>query len=297
METRYNNQHKFTEHVLNKLGCTLPLSDKDKVQWTKEYLLCIVSECMEVLEKLNWKHHKNETKEVNLTELGIEIVDIQKFLWGLLKIWGFSYSDFIELYDLKTIEVEKLWHQEHTLEKLSTKDKICVVDIDGVLTDYPKCFYDWVKNNYDIKIDKETTNPVEYARYKELYRKSGYKRNLPIIESSKEALIKLKNLGYTIVILTNRPYKKYTRLYTDTVLWLNKNEIPYDYIYWSEEEKVLSIIDKCNHIDLFIDDNYNNCKEFELVGIKSYWYNGTHDNNLIKKIDNLLNMEELDGHQ
>lgn len=285
-ESRYNNQASFTEKMFKFKNIELPLSDKDKIQWTKEYLLCIVDECMEVLEQLDWKHHKPEPKQINIDNLGIELIDIQKFLWGLCKIWDITEDKFNEYYDLKTIEVESLFAQNNILPALSENNDICIIDIDGVLNYYPTCFYEWI--NKKSHTDYKTLNITQLEAFKHEYRESGVKKYLKVNEDSKNALKLLKNKGFIIVLLTNRPYAKYKRIYSDTIYWLNTNHIPYDFIFWNEDKKVLTALQKCKNINFIIDDNEQTCKDFSSVGIKSYLFG--------KDINSIFDIKELNGY-
>ena len=291
MENQFKDQQKFTERVI---GSKFPLTKEERTQWTKEYLLCIVAECMEVLEQMDWKHHKSEGKQIDLDNLGIEIIDIQKFIWGLSKIWDIDYDKFIDLYDLKTIEVESLWLQNHEIPKLSKQKDVCIIDIDGILNDYPYCFYNWVRDTRGEEVKDYINHPINYEKNKHYYRSSGAKQSIPIREDSKNALIELKNKGYTIVLLTNRPYRRYRRIYGDTIKWLNKNEIPYDYIFWTSDKKILLAAEKLREIKFIVDDNLDICKDFAVLDIKTY-YMGNADKvpQNITKINSLFDTEEL----
>jgi hypothetical protein len=224
---------------------------------------------MEVLEQINWKHHHPKEKEVNVKNVAVECIDIQKFLWGLMQVWEISYDEFVEVFKDKSYEVEKKWIQEFELEGLETRDKVCIIDIDGILTYYPDCFYDWIKQNVeDYKKDR-----IKWEKYKSLYRSSGVKRHLLVNADSVLALAKLKKLGYTIVLLTNRPYIEYKNIVYDTLFWLDSNNVPYDYIFWAKDRKVVTILDKVKKIEFVVDDNEETCKDFRNLGIKAYCTN------------------------
>ena len=284
MENRFNDQAKFTETVFKTLIGSVPTDNEVRITWTKEYLLCIVKECMEVLDALDWKHHRHEDKIFSLDNLGIELIDIQKFLWGLFRIWGFSYDDFISMYDMKSMEVEAKWYQEHELPNLKSRDKVCLIDIDGVISDYPKCYHNWLaKNGYNV--DETLQNTILDNQCKNVYRSSGYKKFLPIINGSIEALQKLKDKGYTIVLLTNRPVDEHHRIFYDTIYWLRTNNIPYDYIHWGKGKKICSIHDKCNKIEFAVDDDPIVYSEYKKAGVKAYLIGS--DINTLNEIDEI----------
>ena len=283
MIEQFNSQQEFTEEVKKSLGSKFPLSEKEKVKWTKDYILYIISECNDLLEQLDWKGYWSNDKKLIQDNIGIEIIDIQKFVWGLCKIWDISYEQFADLYDRKTAEVESKWNQEQMLKDLNNYDKVCIIDIDGVLAPYPQYFINWAKENHNTSINKK--NIIEWEHYKHLYRESGAKRNIPFVTSSKDALDRLYSKGYTIILLTNRPASKYKRIYSDTLYWLRTCQMKYHYIFWAEDKKILAVIDKCKNVNFVVDDSNKTCKEFKNAGIKAYQFG--------KDIKSLLEIEEL----
>lgn len=293
LDDLWESQKKFTDRVVKKLDKKLSkFTPEDRVRWTKEYLLCIISECMEVLEQLNWKHHKpNDILDINIKNVAIELVDVQKYLWGLMNIWNISYEEFISAFKEKSYEVEKSFSQNFDLVDIKSNDKNCIIDIDGVLNNYPNCFYDWVREQFDVRLEDYVRDRVKYENYKRQYRLSGAKRFLQPNVESVSALHKLKNLGYTIILLTNRPCNEYKNIISDTFYWLDENYIPYDYVFWAKDRKIISIIDKVGKIDFIVDDNADICIDFENYGIKSYWF-GEGDK-FSRKINSLLELEEL----
>jgi hypothetical protein len=270
LDKLYKDQAKFTEKVLGRLIGHFPLNHSEKIQWTKEYLLCLIKECTEVLDVLDWKHHYHDGRELNLSNLGIECIDIQKYLWGLMTIWGFDYEQFETMYEIKSLEVEQKFFQNNILPKISEISKVCVIDIDGVLCEYPSCFYDWVIQNYSIDVLKHTRNPIEWEKYKNLYREMGGKRNIKPNLVAVDRLQEIKDSGYTIVLLTNRPVHKYKRIYSDTIYWLDKNKIPYDYILWAEDKKISTIFKGNIKVEFAVDDCQSILDEYNSLNIRTF---------------------------
>ena len=287
MQIRFEEQQEFTKQVLTTLGhdMSTPLPTSQKVELTREYILYMISECNDLLAQLDWKSYWKTRKPIIRSNVGIELIDIQKFLWGLARIWDIDADEFLQLYDLKSSEVESKWYQETSLEDLATKEKVCIIDIDGVLTPYPDCFVSWVQEHYDKNFDIEKSDIMLHEMYKHFYRESGQKQKLPYNFLSIKALRELRNLGYTIVLLTNRPARTYKRIYGDTIAWLKAVDIPYDYIFWADDKKILSIIDKCKKIDFVVDDSESTCNEFKQAGIKAYHYG--------KDLQSLMMLKEI----
>lgn len=153
------------------------------------------------------------------------------------------------------------------------------IDLDGVLTNYrkftieqgqkyckelgkgevinPEAYYSTDMFNWDKETDLDfwTKNIFIYA-----------KEN-PSIQGASEKIKKLKEEGHTIFIITARMFASPESSCSEEVRekmkktvkeWLAKNEIVYDYIIFSSEDKSKYIIE--NNIDVMIEDSPNNLK-------------------------------------
>lgn len=146
--------------------------------------------------------------------------------------------------------------------------KKAVIDIDGVLNNYPQTFIDFVndKLNTDFNTLKEIKAMIPYSLYKKLkeeYRTSAYKNSAIPKEGAKELLEYLHNKRYLIYIITARPLFKYNLL-ENTILWLRACDLYYDYIYCSQK-KDFTIFEKFGHIDFVIDDNCDNINNIKNI--------------------------------
>ena len=153
--------------------------------------------------------------------------------------------------------------------------KKAIVDIDGVLNYYPQTFIDFMNEvyNFDFKTLKEIkqTIPYEtYKKYKAMYRQSEYKNDCKPREGAEQLLKALKANGYLIYIVTARPLFKYNLL-ENTIIWLNKNNLIYDYIYCTQK-KDFTIFEKFGHVDLVIEDNCDNLEKIKKINGKNCIY-------------------------
>ena len=153
--------------------------------------------------------------------------------------------------------------------------KKAIVDIDGVLNYYPQTFIDFMNEvyNFDFKTLKEIkqTIPYEtYKKYKAMYRQSEYKNDCQPREGAEQLLKALKANGYLIYIVTARPLFKYNLL-ENTIIWLNKNNLIYDYIYCTQK-KDFTIFEKFGHVDLVIEDNCDNLEKIKKINGKNCIY-------------------------
>lgn len=86
-------------------------------------------------------------------------------------------------------------------------------------------------------------------------------------DNAVEIINKLKKEGHKIVIITARDSEFYDDPYLLSKTWLDKNNIEYDKIIVNAREK--GIVCKKEQIDIFIDDQLNNCFDVEKEGIQT----------------------------
>ena len=158
------------------------------------------------------------------------------------------------------------------------------IDIDGVLTDFEKWQLD-CGSKYFLKYNKNIVNPDGYDSdtvfnvtnemdsefWKEyLY---DYAVNEPARKFSGEVIDKLKENGFEIYIITARFLTDKNTIEGEKMRnivknWLKQNNIHYDKIIFSPEDKLE--ICKENNIDIMIEDkveNINNIsKEIPVLG-------------------------------
>jgi uncharacterized HAD superfamily protein len=269
------------QYEFNK--CILPckpeeMTDLQKQHWTNMYALCLHKEISEALDETPFKPHR-KSKNIIKSNLLEELIDIMKYWMCLAQVHGFTVNDIVEEYYRKSNVVKQRYFQE---KMMSCDGKIAGIDIDGVLADYPRSFVEFVNKqlgtSYDYKkvtsyhvVESLGLPPEECLYLKHLYRETGQKKFIPIIEGAKQFLDELKTMGYTIVLLTSRPYDKYKRIYGDTQYWLSEGKLVYDAILWDEQkgERLIKEFGK-DKVQFFVDDVINFANDISDMGIKCF---------------------------
>ena len=165
--------------------------------------------------------------------------------------------------------------------------KKAVIDIDGVLNYYPQTQIDYFNSCLGTEYKtlseiKESLSYKDYKYYKTEYRMSGFKHDAKPSKGAKKLLKYLRNNNYLIYIITARELFKYNQL-EKTILWLNKNNLCYDYIYCTQK-KDFTIFEKFGHIDLVIEDNCDNLEKIKRVnGKKCIYINVINSENIDRK--------------
>lgn len=154
------------------------------------------------------------------------------------------------------------------------------IDLDGVLTNYRKFAIEQGQKYCEENTKGKLENPEAYYM-KDMYNWDEetdydfwiknifiYATENPAIQGASENIKKLKEDGDTIFIITARKFatpdddceQEIKEKMKKTVKeWLDKNEIEYDCIIFSKEDKSKNIIE--NNIDVMIEDSPNNVKK------------------------------------
>jgi uncharacterized HAD superfamily protein len=270
------------------------LSEEDKVKYIKETILCVHKELSEVLDTLNWKTHRKEDKILSKSNTLEEIIDCFKYLLNLCVILNVDAKEFETEFFKKSNVVKQRYNQE-ILSSIKQTDKICAIDLDDTLSNssefFTELYNEWNEKKFKNKKEIKKTIPLlEYENFKDLYRESGVKVNIPIKEGAKELCDYLKNSGYKIIIISARPYHKYYRIFSDTLEWLEKNKICFDALYF-EKEKHIKILKQFPQMSFIIEDNFFNAKQISDLGYKVYLLSDKKlDSDLVK---NVMKLEEI----
>lgn len=182
--------------------------------------------------------------------------------------------------------------------------KKAIIDIDGVLNNYPKTQIDYF--NSALNANYKTLNEIkrnlsynDYKYFKSLYRQSEFKHNAKPSKGAKKLLKYLRKNNYLIYIITSRELFKYNQL-ERTILWLQNNDLHYDYIYCTQK-KDFTIFEKFGHVDLVIEDNCDNLEKIKKInGNDCVYINVINDENKdykykgyrVSGLDEVLNILE-----
>lgn len=318
LEDLYNIQKNFTDVFFQKkhnININNIIDDKNLlVHWNKEYIISITKEIYEVLDEIDWKMHTSKYSIDIKDNLLEECIDSFKYLMGLMIINGFTVDDIYDKFISKSKVVESKFNQQEVIKNIVKDDrKIAFIDIDGVVADWPNSFIQFVNKNKNYTFDnlKQMTEDLdrnEYYLLKNEYRLSGVKSNMDKVPGILELLQYLRNNNIHIILLTSRPYKKIFRIYSDTLKFLDNNNIIYDAIIWEEEkEKYILENFKSDKVLFCLDDDINNVnllsnsfKTFLKTNVKLFYNENDMNSEINKKVnDNVIilnNIQEIYGY-
>lgn len=147
---------------------------------------------------------------------------------------------------------------------------VCGIDLDDCLADSISTWISFFNENIDEVLKKSKEEKFEWAKtfyvnlwtlkkdvpyyyyrlLKEMYRQSEAKKNIPVKNGAKRLTSFLKDRGYKIIIITKRRPNPAKLTYE----WLEKNEIIYDDVIFSQDKHV-EILTKFPNLAFMIEDN------------------------------------------
>lgn len=276
------------------------MTQEEVVSASKDYILHLISEADEFLREMNWKNHRKQSQDFVRSNMLEEWIDIFKYWLSLGLVWGFTPEDFLAEYERKSAVVEQRYKQEFQLDFL--EGRIVGVDIDGVLAAYPDSYIKFVNQELGTNFNPANTSDYDIGRalglpkeiqeeLKDKYRQTGQKRFIPVLPGAKEFLERLRKEGYTIVLLSARPYKQYRRIFADTQEWLNNNGLVHDAILWDEDKckRLLREFGR-DRVEFFVEDHLENANQIAELGVPVYLFNrpynvGKDTHNFVTRVE------------
>jgi len=82
------------------------LTVSEKIQLTKEFVLCIHQELAELMNTLDWKTYHTYDKTYKIENTKEEIIDCFKFILNIMIVWNIDETELVSLFDKKSDIVE-----------------------------------------------------------------------------------------------------------------------------------------------------------------------------------------------
>lgn len=189
------------------------------------------------------------------------------------------------------VEPRQKWEEKEA-------EKVCCIDIDGVLNYYPDCWVEYLNAKSDTKFAdlQEAKNTITFANYKKWkkeYRTSGELAKEKVRKNVGVFLHALRADGYKVILLTARPYQQHREIMKFTLEWLAKHSLPYDDILW-DKEKHAKIILEVPHLKFMVEDNRYIANMVAKLGYKVYLMDNVYNQgNLLPQVSRIKNFNEI----
>lgn len=277
-------QAKFLTRLLRDKGVTISdMSTAERVGWSKDTALSLSDEVHEFLGCLQWKQHRALRNEaVSKSNLKEEWVDMFKFLLNLALLWNLDPGELADEFVRKSKVVEYKYSMQFRLSAVQG-DRVVGVDIDGVLNTYPDCFVQWVRRTWPTSTDlpQDSTLADLHLRLgastmmavKTAYRESGAKMDQPVREGAKDLLDGLRAHGFSVVLLSRRPYWRHYRIFADTLEWLQRNNLQHEAILFHPQKHV-KILETFPNMVAMVDDEVEVCRAVQAAGVPTVLVRG-----------------------
>lgn len=277
-------------------------------EWAVHYLTGLVSETSELLELLDWKHHRKSDLKVDDVSIALELADITKYALCLWQQFGFSTEHMLNFIYAKGEMLQFKQAQEHAT--MPYGKKVLIADMDGTLADWRQGFLDFlVDQNYipsllskdpelSLSMDLDMGWPYSiYLRWKDQFELEGGYGELPAYEDSLY-FFRHCRADYRIIV-TARPVT-IPRVYFDTFFWLKRMVVLPDAIHLLGDERIqlaMQLKNTNNNEVLMLEDNpsiaLRAARNRIPVLMRATGYNSGYEHPLIHRVQSFKGLEDL----
>ena len=259
----FSKQREFSENFLEHNELTL----EEKERLTLQFAASLQKEVGDILDGVNYRHHRPTGKEPEIGKIVHESVDAFRYLLGILNVWGINADDFMDAFEVRDQHLSF----RHAHEEVKWEGQpVVIFDIDDVIATFKDTCTKWIEDNTSQIVDTESK--MYYSISEEMYMnfiKERQLRDMPLIPGIAEKINKLYDEGYWIQLLTARPKENLVCKY-DTIAWLTQSGIKCHRISFSPEKYLwLARTDyfKRGQVTCAIDDSAKHAFEYAKHGV------------------------------
>ena len=137
-------QKKYNDIVV---GTDIDVASLEKI--TQELALCAHAELSSLVNATNFKKHHGSLEKIDRDTILCESVDVIRYIMAILNTWNVSHHEFENAFKRKD---DYLWIQQDMSDKTWSGEKVAIIDIDDVLSEFRCTFAGWLSNKYKIEI-------------------------------------------------------------------------------------------------------------------------------------------------
>tara|TARA_Y100001972_G_scaffold25193_1_gene30563 strand:+ start:6218 stop:7192 length:975 start_codon:yes stop_codon:yes gene_type:complete len=266
-------QEEFSKYFYNKKE----MSSKEKEEMLKTLCLALHNEVSKIVSSTNYKYYDRKEPEVDKGSVLYKSINAFRYLLAVINLNDISEDEFLEAFCHK----DNYLHKKIETWKLKDSTKpVVVVDIDDVLLGFREYFNDWLERQYNVKIDRDSTQYYSSIAVKEIglspesvfeeFMSKNELLNIPALSNSKEMLDSLKDLGFEIQLLTSRPeenlkckYQTHQSLLDNNLYFDKLNFAQEKYIWLAKQDFYINgrfafaIDDSPKHVEEYVSHNVN----------------------------------------
>lgn len=284
------------------------MSDEQKQEMLKTICLSLHNDVSNMANSTNFKYYGNKI-DTDTTKLLYSSIDVFRYLLATWNLFEISPDQIESAFTYRDTQLNASFKE--VAYKDAAKENVVVVDIDDILCEFRKCFNEWLRNEYKVNIDKDSTSYYSSVEVKEAghspelvfhkFLEGDNIVNISPITNMINFVNELYDSGYYIQLLTSRPSEN-NRCNTQTYAWLKNNNVKYDSLAFSPEKYLwLSKQDYYieNKVLFAIDDSGKHAIEYATHAILcmmpdlSYNKNARHDNIFIFNRENIESAKEI----
>lgn len=236
-----------------------------------------VSEDGSMLGRLFGAHKRHLLRQPQVSKHNVAelCADVAKSVIALAQLHGVTSADFVEAFHAKSRVVAAKSAQER--HQLLHDTRLACFDLDDVICDISP----WTRHLASLRgtapPNAKTLAMMEEYKH-EFYHSGRFGAEFTPVVGAIEGVRTVKELGYSIVIITARPQWQYKRLFGDTIAWFERHQIPIDFLFFNKD-KVEAVH---SHLapawpTLFVEDHPRNVDALAAAGVNVLLFDRPHN--------------------
>ncbi len=248
--------------------------DAKREELTKSFALALHGEVADIVSSINFKDHHANRKTPDREKILFESIDAFRYLLAIMNTWNYTPEEV----EIAFRDKDTFLHTRYKTETAQWDGRpVLIVDVDDVISEFRKCFFNWLEQKYAISVPEDyheyyASTPLKDRGinpenvFKE-YISDRQMRELSLISGMCEVLQSAREMGFWVQLLTARPDQNLICLY-DTYHWLEANKVPFDGVAFSVEKYKWIVQSKFyGHVAACIDDSAKHSAEYSMHGL------------------------------
>lgn len=262
--------------------------DMTDEEFAQALVLHLHVEVSELLDAIGgpWKTHVSSCAGPRQSQVLSEVVDIVKLSTEVAMVYGVSSAEFEKAFVDKSRVVDQRRRSEDFLK--AKIDYPVVLDFDGVLSEYPKPFVDFLVEESGMPIVVDHPDDVwlkanlgidQYESLKQKYWETNRPLGALAVACAVAMVQELYDDHIPVVIVTSRDRNYLEATEHATYKWLRQHEVDVDGVYFTSN-KAKFIKNHFEHAIVVVDDDADEISRMTAAGLNAVKVDSTEKEDL-----------------
>lgn len=242
------------------------MSAATRMSLTRDLILGVQEEVGELQRRLLDRYHvpREANRRMSPMTIAEEGADLFKYIVALMALHNVDATMFGEAFVRKTRVINQRWAWQ--VADVTEQTRVLLCDLDGVFADWERGFRKFAESK-GRPIPPGGLNDPKLEDLKDEFDGGGGFTSLDPMPGAVAGLMRVRETGIQVVVVTSRPYERHRRIYADTIEWCRHHGVIIDHVFF-ERDKARAIHTLAPaRIIAMVEDRMKHALEVALVGV------------------------------